>query len=493
MQAYTSGAPQLWDLSQVPSFSQLPDDDFLALLQKQFPPGGSLDAFAPNFVGSVNPQTISRHSVPSATPSSDDNSPSPSSVNHDSAGNDDVGDPVLKRKASDEDFEEGPSQKNQHTSGNGSKKTSSSARRKSTGTAPGKDENRLMKRKEQNRAAQRAFRERKEKHVKDLEDKVAALEAKNERAVSENENLRDLLSRLQSENVMLKQSSFTFSVPKTAGSAEKPISTAFSSETPFASSSRSTTQDSLPRSAPEPPKASNPLDWSSLTSFDPNMLNLLDDTPQLTATTGGMQMDLGYGNNTPYTTIASNPAFMSYTSFFDSATPFTNANDPNTFNFDMDTACSSSLDDLLAGYLGPPADGFNANTPSSSSISPVTHHAAYAGNANSNGISGQSSSSSSPSSIGSNIRPSPFAPPSTVRKSSDDALGSLVTCKGSKFPSTTKSDQNVEPAFRKECDINELCAEFTSKARCDGTNLVLEPQGVNHILETLSSKPPSKN
>jgi AP-1-like transcription factor len=30
------------------------------------------------------------------------------------------------------------------------------------------DESRLMKRKEQNRAAQRAFRERKEKHVKDV-------------------------------------------------------------------------------------------------------------------------------------------------------------------------------------------------------------------------------------------------------------------------------------------------------------------------------------
>jgi hypothetical protein len=31
-----------------------------------------------------------------------------------------------------------------------------------------KDESRLLKRKEQNRAAQRAFRERKEKHVKDV-------------------------------------------------------------------------------------------------------------------------------------------------------------------------------------------------------------------------------------------------------------------------------------------------------------------------------------
>ena len=33
---------------------------------------------------------------------------------------------------------------------------------------PSQDELRLMKRKEQNRAAQRAFRERKEKHVKDV-------------------------------------------------------------------------------------------------------------------------------------------------------------------------------------------------------------------------------------------------------------------------------------------------------------------------------------
>ena len=36
--------------------------------------------------------------------------------------------------------------------------------------------------------------------------------------------------------------------------------------------------------------------------------------------------------------------------------------------------------------------------------------------------------------------------------------------------------------------MNELCAEFTAKAKCDGTKVVLEPQGVSHILETLSRK-----
>ncbi|CAI4217724.1 unnamed protein product [Parascedosporium putredinis] len=49
------------------------------------------------------------------------------------------------------------------------------------------------KRKAQNRAAQRAFRERKEKHLKDLETKVEELEKKSETATSENAVLRKQL------------------------------------------------------------------------------------------------------------------------------------------------------------------------------------------------------------------------------------------------------------------------------------------------------------
>ncbi|KAL7416640.1 hypothetical protein BDY24DRAFT_377761 [Mrakia frigida] len=89
------------------------------------------------------------------------------------------------------------------------------SRRKSGGEA--KEDGKLTKRKEQNRAAQRAFRERKEKHVKDLEDKVTALLVATEGQKSENENLRDLLARLQQENVLLKQSAFTFSFSDKVG------------------------------------------------------------------------------------------------------------------------------------------------------------------------------------------------------------------------------------------------------------------------------------
>ena len=42
--------------------------------------------------------------------------------------------------------------------------------------------------------------------------------------------------------------------------------------------------------------------------------------------------------------------------------------------------------------------------------------------------------------------------------------------------------------WSQDVDINELCTEFTSKARCDGTKVVLEPEGVHHIIETLAAR-----
>ncbi|KAJ0158879.1 AP-1-like transcription factor [Colletotrichum tanaceti] len=55
------------------------------------------------------------------------------------------------------------------------------------------------KRKAQNRAAQRAFRERKEKHLKDLETKVEELEKASKEASSENSQLRSQIDRMTAE------------------------------------------------------------------------------------------------------------------------------------------------------------------------------------------------------------------------------------------------------------------------------------------------------
>ncbi|KAJ7924422.1 hypothetical protein B0H13DRAFT_1601749 [Mycena leptocephala] len=555
MEAYSDISP-LWDLSQASSFSQLPDDDFLALLSKQFPsaPGNFSTDFTMN---GVNPQTISRYPLPSLTPPSEDSSPSPPQQSG-SKSPDDDNDHDLKRKASDDDFDdEGPSHKSQHTLNNGKK--GGSTRRKSSagnGNPPCspvfQDETRLMKRKEQNRAAQRAFRERKEKHVKDLEDKVAALEAKNDAATSENENLRDLLSRLQNENVMLKESTFTFSVPKSTVAASA------------LNSMRSPTA-SIPASSPTPSSA-NPLDWSSLTTFDPGMLTLLDDTPQQTATDGAMQMDFGFGGENnfsaghkpQYTTIASNPMFTSFASAFDSSSSYsspasraetnstsTSNSNSSPFNFDINSLSAWStpnpdngaFDDLFGGFMGGNTVDFNDfnvlmnHSPSGSSISPVAHHASLnnmAGRSPANSTTSSSSKSSDPlfntprESSGSDFDDdnepkecpktkaelrshitdsglSTFAPeaPPSLRKA-DSIFGPTVMCEGSAFPQTQQSEKNMEiltawrtvtsdPKF-KDSDLADLCSEFSNKARCDGTKVVLEPQGVRNIIESLGMK-----
>ncbi|GAW22421.1 hypothetical protein EKO27_g3071 [Xylaria grammica] len=63
------------------------------------------------------------------------------------------------------------------------------------------------RRKAQNRAAQRAFRERKERHVKDLEAKLASLEAAQNQTATENEKLRREMQKMSTENEILRATS----------------------------------------------------------------------------------------------------------------------------------------------------------------------------------------------------------------------------------------------------------------------------------------------
>lgn len=63
------------------------------------------------------------------------------------------------------------------------------------------------RRKAQNRAAQRAFRERKERHVKELEAKLTALESSTQNLQSDNERLKLALQRAKTENEILRATS----------------------------------------------------------------------------------------------------------------------------------------------------------------------------------------------------------------------------------------------------------------------------------------------
>ncbi|KAG1746812.1 hypothetical protein EDB19DRAFT_325726 [Suillus lakei] len=602
-----------WDLSQTPSqFSQLGDEDFLALLQKQYP--NTVPDINANDVGAVNPQSIQNPPLPGLTPPSDDSSPSPPSINsinhprsrHQSTfsrGNDNE-ESALKRKASDDDMEEGPSTKNQHTADDpSSTKKGSASRRKSGGS---QDDTRLLKRKEQNRAAQRAFRERKEKHVKDLEDKVAALEAKNKDALNENSNLRDLLARLQEENLALKQAQFTFSMPKPIDHPQ--ASSSASPPTVQAPFSFFGSPPAVPPPAPpalhSSPKPFSDIDWSSLTTFDPSLLSAMDEIPS-----GSMQIDPStspYGQYAlpapnQYKTLATNTFFMSFADTDSNSlnngptsnetVNNNNANGLNQFPFNFPSPSNAwnstrngqstaeflqsaghsdymqnhSLDELFGGTFmnsqGPVDFSTLMKSPPAPTLSPVTH-ANGNGNAQSppSSISSQNSVASplsahplsSPSSASTSNGQSPFSwtmsrqdaesPPSasepasnvnpggplsrcptredvakhiavsgdspftsspftqpTVRKTSDFSQGgNMVSCEGSQFPKTKESPANIDvlkawrtitshPQF-KDADVNHLCTEFTKKARCDGTKVVLEPEGVHHILETFKAK-----
>lgn len=147
MDSTYSDVSSLWDLTQPSNFAHVPEDDFMAMFQKQFPlsapptgPTQNIQPFAAGgFPDGVNPQNISRFPPPSLTPPSEDSSsPSPPNSgsnhepNHEDAGGGGGGgnssnssapqtggtESALKRKANGVDIpEDGPSQKSQHTCG----------------------------------------------------------------------------------------------------------------------------------------------------------------------------------------------------------------------------------------------------------------------------------------------------------------------------------------------------------------------------------------
>lgn len=144
--------------------------------------------------------------------------------------------------------------------------------------------------------------------------------------------MKTIVQTLQSENTVLKQAQFTFQMPKdNQAPATGSSSRAFPSPpAPQPSSAPQQHQQQPQRQSSQPTQSqSSPemdLDWSSMTTFDPGMLALLDETAQeKTATSVGMEYS-GFGSNIgasgskpyPFTTLASNEGLMS---FADNDTP----------------------------------------------------------------------------------------------------------------------------------------------------------------------------
>ncbi|KAF1797797.1 basic-leucine zipper transcription factor [Mucor lusitanicus] len=163
-------------------------------------------------------------------------------------------------------------------------------------------DNPKSKRKAQNRAAQRAFRERKENHVRILEDRVKELEKelnldKNSKLLMENEKLKEMITRLQNENAALLGSTVSFDYPlsnstshderpqkiiRQSNVVESPIAhfDSFSSGYSTSSKSRSNTPEfQIPTSHQQPPPRQLTIDDILQTTDLPS--NALLDHSQL--------------------------------------------------------------------------------------------------------------------------------------------------------------------------------------------------------------------
>ncbi|KAF2110708.1 AP1-like transcription factor-like protein [Lophiotrema nucula] len=126
-------------------------------------------------------------------------------------------DAAEKRKSPDDDAED--------PDGGGKRREPDDKQAKKPGRKPLTSEP-TTKRKAQNRAAQRAFRERKEKHLKDLETKVAELEKASDASNHENGLLRAQVQRLQME---LREYRKRLSLNSTGLNRSPPVAGGFSS------------------------------------------------------------------------------------------------------------------------------------------------------------------------------------------------------------------------------------------------------------------------
>jgi AP-1-like factor len=153
---------------------------------------------------------------------------------------------------------------------------------------------------------------------------VSELEQKNERTESEMENLRDLLSRLQEENMQLKKQQqgeqphspsqpFTFAMSKdSTATVGKNSKSPLQKDSPSASSIISSAP---PQTNFLTPFTASEFDFGSLIPFDPAVLNALDDTySPLSASEDAMNLDFGFGkpSRQTFNILASDPAYMSF-------------------------------------------------------------------------------------------------------------------------------------------------------------------------------------
>ncbi|POY71922.1 hypothetical protein BMF94_5058 [Rhodotorula taiwanensis] len=354
------------------------------------------------------------------------------------------------------------------------------------------------RRKAQNRQAQRNFRERKEKHLKDLEERVVTLEEQTKTQDAENAALKQLLDNLRSENARLKvyETAFTFDYDKdVSNSSAMPQSTAFRPPALTAPSAVSSTSSS-PIEAVAPSDRSDSFRFSS----GPSASTTMSSTSSSQANSPGMFVNASSPDVKPSTSALENALASASSSGADdslfltsfvnpSPSPFSSFTglpvaSPEAMSSDifksyrdplaslgMPSSDLSTFADLDALLAGPSSDMNSSSDGPASALSPATQDALSAFLNPSPPALG--TPSQSPASA------SAAAPAGATPSFSTDfglAVGSGASPAGSasaSCPYGIHPDRMAEyeqykknPTGKFDFDLDGLCAEMKLKATC---------------------------
>lgn len=337
------------------------------------------------------------------------------------------------------------------------------------------------KRKAQNRAAQRAFRERKERHLKELEERVEELENEAQATHTENEFLRKQVDRLRTELRKFRNGK----VPAT-GNQVAPVfpDGKFTFEFPFFQNSKSkgSNDSKVPESTP-----SDDMSLYSSKSFD-NVPTLSQSTPGSSRSSLSCeaepkeesfceQLNWACGNRenpipkykTPNPLVISSPEMSGPNPSLSDSKPtksVSNISDvvpPLSFELDfLSDYKDQVLDTAFLNSFSEPSKILSSLDTVSFTLAPTTETDA-------------SSSSYLPKSLVDDSD-------NEAEEDEEDTIPAptkLMTC-------TAVWDRiSSHPKFA-ELDIDGLCAELRTKAKCSESGVVLNENDVNQVLSTLS-------
>ncbi|KAJ2517326.1 DNA-binding transcription factor yap1 [Coemansia sp. RSA 1939] len=170
------------------------------------------------------------------------------------------------------------------------------------------------KRTAQNRAAQRAFRERKQQYLKDLEDQVRELTEQRERTERENQELKQRVGKLKQENTTLKGGNFTYE--NTSVDFDKAMSNLFDPASATSNIDLGSAYDTQQKSlqSTDPTKSSSvaavhppQLPSRSTSSASPQSVPAMYPNFDMTSTSSAMfASTIAAQHNSPYGSVVNN-------------------------------------------------------------------------------------------------------------------------------------------------------------------------------------------